>query len=208
MTQRRIYQDEFPYFVTTNTRDRRPFFDDIRYARLLHKVIIKSCWIKNCLVYAFCVMPDHLHLLVGKDPTQPQRVALGSDRGFDIPIDPMRPHPPACCRRRRAGRVTLGLRNGVDAPNAGRCARVDAKFDISQVMHAIKSYYYLAMRTQHGINYPIWQPRFNTRIVDTEERLRNTIEYIKNNPIKAGLPKKYQKLPYMYFNWELIYQLF
>lgn len=189
MSQRRIYQNEFPYFVTTNTQGRRPFFGDVRFAQLLHKVIIKSCWIKNCLVYAFCIMPDHLHLLVGKDPTRPQRVTLGWGS------------PPQ--------RVTPGLDCSFDVPvpNAGRCARVNAKFDISQIMHAIKSYYCLAVREQYGINYPIWQPRFNTRIVDNEERLRNTIEYIKYNPAKAGLPKKYQKFPYMYFNWKEISKL-
>lgn len=66
MSQRRIYQDEYPYFVTTNTRNRKPFFDDIRYAQLLHKIILEACKMKDFLVYAFCVMPDHLHLLVGK----------------------------------------------------------------------------------------------------------------------------------------------
>jgi len=75
-------------------------------------------------------------------------------------------------------------------------------------MYTIKSYFIKEIRGNYNIQYSIWQPRFNTRIVDTEERLINTLEYIKNNPEKAGLPEKYQRFPYMYFNWKMVDELF
>ena len=85
------------------------------------------------------------------------------------------------------------------APTAGCARRGD--YTISDLIHGIKSYYCGAIRKQYGINYPIFQRRFYTRIINANEYLDTVIEYIKNNPIKENLPKKYHKMPYQYFDW-------
>lgn len=178
MSQRRVYQDEFPYFVTTNTRKRKEFFNDIGYARLLYGIILKACKMKNFLVYAFCIMPDHLHLLVEK----------------------MRlPH-------RTLEKVRWGGEEKVifsHFQSTLSSVRVKYEYNISDLMQSIKGNF---SRQIHIGN--IWQPRFNSRIIDNDESLQNILEYIENNPINTGLPRKYNKHPYMYFNWKLIYQLF
>jgi len=66
MTQRRIYQDECPYFITTNTQNRGWFFADEKYALTLHKIIVKACKIKKFDLFAFCILPEHLHLMAQK----------------------------------------------------------------------------------------------------------------------------------------------
>jgi len=188
MTQRRIYQDEYPYFVTTKTKDGIWFFDKIKYAKLLSNIIFQACQLKKFILYAYCIMPDHLHALVGKN--------MGSF--LDTPIAPAE----GC-----AGVEFYDF----STPNpawASVPAMGDGDYNISQLMHTIKSYYCLAVRMQYGFNNPIWQPRFNTRIVDLEKRLCRTIEYIKNNPEKAGLHSKYRKLTYQYFDCKLIENLF
>jgi REP element-mobilizing transposase RayT len=188
MTQRRIYQEEYPYFITTNIKNGIWFFDKVKYAKLLSNIIFQACRLKKHILYAYCIMPDHLHALVGKD--------VGSH--LDKPIAGTEAH---------AGiDIKMSSKFTPAHPSAGAVG--DGDYNISQLMHAIKSYYCLAMRTQHGVNHPIWQPRFNTRIVDNEERLQNTIEYIKNNPIKNDLDKKYQREPYIYLNKKLIDSLF
>jgi REP element-mobilizing transposase RayT len=77
------------------------------------------------------------------------------------------------------------------------------RYTISDVVQSIKGNF--SRRIHAGT---IWQRRFNSRIVNTEDRLRNTVYYIKNNPIKAGLSDRYQKSPYQFFNWPAIRQLF
>lgn len=187
MSQRRIYQEEFPYFVTTKTKDGICFFNKTKYALLLSNIIFQACHLKKYILYAYCIMPDHLHLLVKQmishldTPTAPTERCAGVEfEDFSTP-NPAR----------------------VSVPAVG-----DGQYNISQLMYTIKSYFIKEIREKYNINYSIWQPRFNTRVVDTEERLRNTIEYIKYNPVKAGLPKKYQAFPYQYFNRDKIFELF
>lgn len=81
--------------------------------------------------------------------------------------------------------------------------RVKDEYNISDLMQSIKGNF---SRQVYIGN--IWQSRFNSRIIDTVESLQNILEYIENNPINARLPNKYNKHPYMYFNWKLIQKLF
>jgi len=81
------------------------------------------------------------------------------------------------------------------------------KVTISEILQQIKSIFTKNLREKYNFNHPIWQKRFNSRIVDSEEKLRNTINYILYNPIKAGLNKKYQIKPRIYLNKRLIHSL-
>lgn len=150
MTQRRIYQEDFPYFISTNSLRRQCIFENTYYAAELHDTILKVCKNLNCIVYVFGIMPDHFHLLL----------------------------------------------------------KTTSKMTVSKAIQQIKSIFTKNLREKYNFNKPIWQKRFNSRIVDTEERLRNTIEYILYNSIKAGLDKKYQKKPYIYINKKAIDSLF
>lgn len=54
----------------------------------------------------------------------------------------------------------------------------------------------------------LWQRRFYARIVDNQTYFETVIHYIQHNSIRAELTEKYRKVPYQYFNWELINNLF
>jgi len=64
MTQRRIYQDKYPYFITYNTKNNYPFFADIKKAKLLYKIILISSKKKFFLPYIFSILNNHIHMLV------------------------------------------------------------------------------------------------------------------------------------------------
>ncbi|PIS40751.1 MAG: hypothetical protein COT26_01660 [Candidatus Kerfeldbacteria bacterium CG08_land_8_20_14_0_20_43_14] len=55
-------------FFTTKVRENENFFNDLKYSKLLRDIIINTCKLKGFLVVSFCIMPDHLHLIVWKDP--------------------------------------------------------------------------------------------------------------------------------------------
>ncbi|MBI3597574.1 MAG: transposase [Nitrospirae bacterium] len=64
MTQRRIYQTEFPYFVTTAVRSRLPFFEDDHHATLLQAVILDRTAALHCDLFGYATLLDHVHLLI------------------------------------------------------------------------------------------------------------------------------------------------
>jgi len=176
MTQRRIYQDEYPYFVTIRTKENIPLFDNIEYAILFAKVIYKKCRIKHFDVLSYQIMPDHVHLLIIHKYHQAQPAVVA--RHFN------------------------------KKTSAGTAARARRIFNISELIHGIKSYYYSQMNDQYGINFQFFQPRFYSRIVNDNKYLKNTIHYIKHNPVKENLPSKYRQSPYQYFDWGKINNLF
>lgn len=183
MTQRRIYQSEYPYFVTTNVnvKEGEWLFDEIKYAQLLSEVIFKAGKLKYFDVLGYQIMPDHLHLLTIK--CQP----------INIP-------------QRTLEKVRWVNGNNTFHPQPQSTlssVRCISHHTVSDLLQSVKGNF---SRQIHLGN--IWQPRFNTRIVNTQKRLRNTIQYIKNNPIKVRLPQKYHHPPYQFFNWRLIHQLF
>jgi putative transposase len=55
--------NEFAYFISTQTADRKPFFRHDRWARLM-LVTINHYSGTGYKLHAFVIMPDHLHLLI------------------------------------------------------------------------------------------------------------------------------------------------
>lgn len=176
MTQRRIYQEEFPYFITWRTREGFALFESREYAELLSHIIFNAGRMKKFDIMAYQIMPDHVHLLVW----------MGS-AGRDT--------------RARRNRLMLPSPAQVSAPALGH-RNQEKVIIISDFMYTIKSFFIKEIRKQYGIKYSIWQKRFYTRIVDTDTYFNRVIAYIRHNPDKAGLPTRYRRGPYQYFQQE------
>lgn len=65
MTQRAIDGD-YTYFVTANVQDQRWFFTTQERAATLGQTIQTCCRLKNFELLAYCILPNHVHLLVSK----------------------------------------------------------------------------------------------------------------------------------------------
>ncbi|MFA5320513.1 MAG: transposase [Candidatus Omnitrophota bacterium] len=65
--------------------------------------------------------------------------------------------------------------------------RSTALNDISKIMHSIN----LSFSRNYGIKYElsghIWQGRFKSELIETEGYALNCLEYIHNNPVRAGM---------------------
>ena len=196
MTQRRIYQCAHPYFITFNVLNREWIFDDVKKAEMLHAIILSAGELKNYLVYQFCIMPDHVHILC---QTVPHRGAEVSYRGLENP----QYNTGGVCS------VDFPIRddNRDDVTRDDKNIKCDCGFvhkhTISDFIKSIRGTFSRYM--QKG---QIWHPRFYDQIIENDDRLRAAIGYITYNPIKAGLPKKYQKHPYQFKNDDLIARLF
>jgi len=55
--------------VTIGTRDRRSVFEDHAFGRRSVDILGRLRTERGNPVYAYCVMPDHVHLLVGVSPS-------------------------------------------------------------------------------------------------------------------------------------------
>ena len=121
----------YPHHVTQRGNNRQPvFFDD--QDRLTYLDTFQRYSVKYHLdVWAYCLMPNHIHLLV-----VPQNEE--------------------------------SLKSGVGLANQVYTRYVNRK-------------YFRSGR--------LWQNRFFSCIVDTDEYLWSVARYIENNPVKAGLSK-------------------
>jgi len=63
-----VYQQDRVVFVTISTANRQKWFLEFpRLANEVKIVLIETCRERTSTLYAWCVMPDHVHLLVGDE---------------------------------------------------------------------------------------------------------------------------------------------
>ncbi len=63
-SQKRKYFEDTTYFITTVTKDRYPYFENEILCELFIEELRLCKEVKKFELYAFCIMPDHVHLLV------------------------------------------------------------------------------------------------------------------------------------------------
>ncbi len=64
------YVGQRPYFITICCDQRRSYLADPVVAQLILQTLLKSAASRNFLIHAYCLMPDHVHVLTqGVHPT-------------------------------------------------------------------------------------------------------------------------------------------
>ena len=61
---KRYFEKNAAYFVTTVTKDRKPIFKDQKLCRILLVTIEYHKTVFDYAVYGYCIMPDHLHVIL------------------------------------------------------------------------------------------------------------------------------------------------
>ena len=61
---RRYFEDTHPYFVTTIVQERQPIFINDKICKIFLITLEYFKLILDYKIYAYCLMPDHLHLIV------------------------------------------------------------------------------------------------------------------------------------------------
>lgn len=61
---KRYYENGYSYFITTVIHDRQPIFFDERNCRILSATIEFFKLVLDYKLFAYCIMPDHLHLML------------------------------------------------------------------------------------------------------------------------------------------------
>ena len=139
---RRFFEEGLAYFVTTVTKDRKPRFMDTKLCRILLVTLEYHKTVFDYSVYGYCIMPDHLHLI------------LKPDQRFNLSF-------------------ILKMVKGSFARKVNRLASKDGSF---------------------------WQAGFYDEAIRSEEQLYRQLEYLHENPVKAGLVAAPNEYVYSSFN--------
>lgn len=126
---RRYFELNVPYFITTVTKDRMPLFKDHKLCRILMITIEYYKIIFNFTIQAYCIMPDHVHLIL----------------------------------------------------------TASGEYDLSFIMKMIKGSFARKVNKISKKEGPLWQRRFYDEAIRNEKQLLQQLEYIHQNPVKAGL---------------------
>ena len=139
---KRFYEKNAAYFLTTVTEDRIKIFNEPKNCKILLVTIEYFKLLLDYRLYGFCVMPDHLHLII---------------------------HP-------------LG------------------KYDFSYIMKMIKGSFSRKTNKISAKEGKIWQKGFYDEMITDSLRLIQKLEYLHNNPVKAGLVSSPEEYPYSSYN--------
>jgi putative transposase len=116
------------FSITIATRRRSPVFNDLPFSRTCLSILKEMSVTSEVRVFAYCMMPDHIHLLLG-----------ASGEGSMVPF--LAAWKSRCYRERR----------------------------------------------RSGLARRFWQRSFYDHILQSDEDLRKTAQYILENPVRAGL---------------------
>ena len=71
-------------------------------------------------------------------------------------------------------------------------------FDLSEIIHSVKSYSALKISQHRGTKGTIWQDERYDRIVRDEPEFLEKWQYIRNNPVKVELCQTPEEYPWLY----------
>jgi REP element-mobilizing transposase RayT len=177
MTKARIYQNEFPYFVTSVTLDRRPIFENSLYAVFLAQNIFYYARKYQADIFCFAILPEHLHLLIKTNGLCDISRIMG-DVKYRTAGD-IRKFRNRFLRPPSLMPLALSL-----PPMARPWAGGETKAD------------------QRGAKVfaGIWKPRFDCRVAWMADSIRRIYFYIAGNWLKHGLPPGFSEPPYLYLD--------
>jgi len=139
---KRFYVENAAYFVTTVTNNRSEIFRNPKNCKLLLVTIEYFKLMLDYKLYGFCIMPDHLHLII---------------------------HP---------------------------CGR----YDFSYIMKMIKGSFSRKLNKINDKEGQIWQKGFYDKCITDSLQLILSLEYMHNNPVKAGLVTSPEEYLYSSYN--------
>jgi len=63
----------------------------------------------------------------------------------------------------------------------------NSNINVSKIMHAITLSYSVKFRKKYRYSGYVWQGRFKSNVIDGDGYILECIDYIHNNPVKAGM---------------------
>lgn len=183
--------------ITLVTELRRPVFADIKLAKSVLACLLSEQTLDYMRVRAFTLMPDHLHLLAGiREPESNLSTLIGRFKSYttqsywDCSREILQSRqvslPPKCAANTDPATVRSVL-----------SALLEWRATLRPEVVALKNW--PAANAGHFMKKRLWQTHFFDHVIRNDDDLRNNIEYIAMNSVKAGYVTHPEFYPYTAF---------
>ena len=170
--------------ITLVAYERRPFFTDMCFAKAILAALLSPETLMNLHLRAFTLMPDHLHLIAASHHSEFDLSNLiASFKSFTTHL---------FWKRSReiieSGEVSLPSQNvSKSDPRESRSlmpALLDGQLTLRPEVVELKNWPSItpeSFRKKH-----LWQAKFFDHVIRNDQDLRENLNYIAMNPVRAG----------------------
>ena len=183
--------------ITLVTNLRNPLFADVMLAKNVLKVMLSDQTLKYMRLRAYTLMPNHLHFLAGvRNPEKKLPNLIGVFKSYTTQ---------QYWKRSReilsAGQVTI----------PSTCVRKSTPIQSRPLLSALEDWRAILrpevvvlknwpkVRPEHFVQKRLWQTRFFDHVIRNDVDLKENLDYIAMNPVRAGYVTHAQFYPYTGF---------
>jgi len=163
--------NSYAHFVTTRTYENRSYFKNEELSNILLKEIRFYSEEYGFEVLGWVIMPNHLHLLLWWDKEEKptltiSKIMQGIKAGTAMRI------------------ISLLKSKGLEREDGlERVLQATRKRELQDTPEDTMS----SKSHRRNLKYRLWQPGFYDFNIHSEEKLLEKLNYMHNNPVKAGL---------------------
>ena len=216
-SQKRFYDEMSTYFITTNTKDGSSYFKEDIFCELFVENLRLCKKLKDFEIYAFVIIPAHVHLLIYPyEKYNISKIMQSLKRHFSrdmkylfVPERVDSPHPEGEIRESRLQGVGVEHRQQTvgDVENRLKGGEYEQYKEVIQEhqekVKKLKQKYIQKYGHNQDIFPPFkWQKSFHDHVIRGDKDFQYHYEYIINNPEKHGLVKNFEDYRWQSLNPE------
>jgi len=176
---------------------RRPVFADVNLAKSVLRSLLSHETLDSLRLRAFTLMPDHLHLLAGvKDTTETLPSLIGFVKSYTT-----QQYWKRSSEIIQTGQVvlpsTLVTKSTVKESHSLLSALLASRATLRPEVVELKNWPHV--QAEHFLQKRLWQTRFFDHVIRNDFDLRENLDYIAMNPVRAGYVTRPQFYPYTGF---------
>ena len=185
----RIFSPAPVFFITFCTRNRKRIDPLTSASNALVKYGKEALEKFNVAVGRYVIMPDHIHFFVRGDANFALSPWVGGlKRAISVAVSrDAQTWPPVMGRHSRPARLTLHGKGDFNVVACVSSARSQKEFNISSQPTRLP---------RQGKRSSLWQPGFFDHVLRSNESYAQKWEYVRDNPVRAGLVPSWQEWPH------------
>jgi REP element-mobilizing transposase RayT len=183
--------------ITLVANSRRPLFVDMTLAKLILKALLSQNTPANIDLRAFTLMPDHLHFLGGvRQPEFTLPNLIGTFKSFTTQL-----------YWKRSGEIIESGEISLPSKGVSKSSVEDYRPLISSLLdgratlrpEVVQLKNWPTVQPESFLKKQLWQSRFFDHVIRNDKDLRENVNYIAMNPVKAGYVSQSCFYPYTGF---------